>query len=90
MTEQIMDIVRGKFLEKQLNLPTEIIYIIRDYDSIYREYFSKKIILSLNINVNKFWNNKILIYKGKRNNMNNTKNYIEKMNNYYDILWNIL
>lgn len=89
MTAQIMDIVRGKFLEKQLNLPTEIVSIIRGYDSIYRDYFSKNIVMSLNINVNTFWNDKILIYTGKRSNLYKP-DYVEKLNNYYFILWNIL
>lgn len=87
---QVMDIVRGKFLEKQLIvLPKEIVYIIRGYDGFYRDYFSKNVILSLNITVNKFWENKMVDCYTNISNLYNP-NYIKKIDDYYNILWNVL
>lgn len=95
MTTQVMDIVRGKFLEKQLNcLYPEIVSIIRDYDDIYKNYFSKKIISSLQVKVYIFWKNKSNQYA-----MNNTISVIDftegsvysvKMKYYCNILWYVI
>lgn len=47
--------------------PTDIINNIREYDDIYKDFFTKKIILNLNNNVYLFWTKHISITKGKLN-----------------------
>lgn len=91
MSPQVMDIVRGRFLESQLDkvLPLDVINIIRSYDSIYRDNFSKNVISSLNINVNIFWETKMMNYTNCRKNMYNS-NYIKMLDYYYYILRDVL
>jgi hypothetical protein len=47
MTDRI-DTIRRRFLEKQLSvLPTDVISIIRNYDTIHRDHFRKRILRPL-------------------------------------------
>lgn len=92
MTTQVMDIVRGKFLERQLMfIPKELVSIIRDYDDIYKTYFTKKVISILQTKVYLFWKQKAQYFG-----MNNTVSFTEgsiyhtKMKYYYTILWYIV
>lgn len=86
-----MNNIRTRFLERQLGafLPREIINIICDYDAIHRDYFSEKIIADLNLHVNLFWEKKINTYTQSRACFHDP-NYRTKMENYYEILWNVL
>lgn len=91
MTDHI-DTIRRRFLEKQLAiLPADVISIIRDYDNIHRDHFTKRILTSLTNKVYVFWHNKMLDYtKNPYNGNLEFSNYIKKVDDYYDILWNIL
>lgn len=86
-----MEISRTLFLERQLGafLPREIISIIRDYDAIYRDYFSEKIVANLNLFANDFWEKKINSYAKSRACFDDPQ-YRIKMENYYEILWNVM
>ncbi len=43
-------------------IPREVVSIIRDYDPIYRDYFSKNVVSSLSDMVNDFWYEKLNKY----------------------------
>jgi hypothetical protein len=91
MTDRI-DTIRRRFLEKQLSvLPTDVISIIRNYDTIHRDHFRKRILTTLSTKVYVFWHNKMLDYtKNPYNGNLEFYNYIKRVDEYYDILWNIL
>lgn len=86
-----MEQIRTRFLERQLGaiLPREVIAIVRDYDAIYRDYFSAKIVANLNSEVNDFWENKMIDFTQNLDRYWD-HNYKTKIQNYYTILWNVL
>jgi hypothetical protein len=89
MTNQ-MDTTRKLFLEKQFaNLPVDVIGLIREYDSIFKDRFTKHVVNSINLNVNVFWDKKIRDYALNVETMY-SPTYIKKLDNYYNILWNVL
>lgn len=85
-----MEQTRTRFLETQIGkfLPREVITIIRDYDPIWRDYFSKKIVANLNQNVNDFWENKMIEYTQDHRRWDN--NYNDTIEKYYRMLWDVL
>ena len=86
-----MNNTRIRFLEKQLCaiLPREVVSIICDYDAIHRDYFYRKIVASLNARANDFWEKTINNYMRGRACYNDPY-YREKIQNYYEILWNVI
>lgn len=53
-----MDIIRHKFLRAQLSavVPPEIVSYIQEYDTIYRDLFTKHIVCNIPEKVLDFWN----------------------------------
>jgi hypothetical protein len=85
-----MDMIRKLFLEKQLAiLPADVIGIIREYDGVFRDRFTKTVLKSLNFDVNMFWDKKMIDYANGVETMY-SPNYIKKLDDYYYILWNVL
>ena len=87
-----LDMIRKLFLEKQLTmLPEDVIAIIRNYDNIHRDHFTKTVLKNLTYKVYVFWHNKMLKYsKNYNNNYDDFETYIKKIDDYYDILWKVL
>jgi hypothetical protein len=86
------DIIRRIFLEKQLEtLPTDIINIIRDYDPIFRDQFTNKVLKNLTNKVYVFWHKKMLDFTGNLSNIYvDFSVYMERIDYYYEILWSVL
>lgn len=84
-----MEQIRTRFLEKQLGLPSDIISIIRKYDTIYLDLYSKKIVKNINKKVRDFWQNKLMNYLERLQNQFDT-NYYTKIQNYYTIWFDVV
>jgi hypothetical protein len=87
MTQQL-DMIRKLFLEKQLaELPVDVINIIRDYDYIHREHFTKVVLNSLSDKVYNFWHNKMINFTSIACTENDDFSlYISKIENYFNII----
>jgi len=84
-----MEQIRTRFLEKQLGLPGDVISIIRGYDPIYRDYYSKKIVKNINKNVVDFWEKKCMEYT-KKQPYHLGEDYIKQIQKYYTTLFVIV
>jgi hypothetical protein len=90
MTQQL-DMIRKLFLEKQLTrLPVDVINIIRDYDYIHREHFTKVVLNSLSDKVYNFWHNKMINYEKIATYGDYNFLVYKKIHDYYYILFNVI
>ncbi len=89
---QQSDIIRKLFLEKQLAIfPIDIINIIRNYDPIFRDQFTNKVLKNLTKNVYDFWHSKMVGITDDPNNVyGDFEVFISKIDYYYEILSKIL
>lgn len=88
---QQSDIIRRIFLEKQIEiLPTDVINIIRDYDPIFRDQFTNKVLKNLTNKVYVFWHKKMLDFTGNVSNTYSNIFYMAMLDYYYEILWKVL
>jgi hypothetical protein len=83
-----METTRNAFLGANLRmLPAELVACIRDYDPIYRDYYSRHVLQFLSRDVYNFWEDKteLCILLGKYK-----PNYREKIHYYYTMSWDIV
>jgi hypothetical protein len=89
MTNQI-DTIRRLFLEKQLAmLPTHVISIIREHDSIFKDHFTKRVLRTLADDVAVFWEKKLSDLTSDMANVYKP-NYFEQSYTYYYMVCKVL
>ena len=84
-----MEQTRNNFMAVMLkNLPREVVSVIRDYDPIYRDYFTKNIIRNMSVEVSNFWTNRLIDYTSNIKRYYNV-NYSRNLDRYFYNISNI-